>query len=72
MSDIDVAKILALPVEDRLRLVELIWASITAEPSSVPLSETDRAIIDERLAEHVRDPDDVVTREHVLGEAHRS
>jgi putative addiction module component (TIGR02574 family) len=69
MDDIDLAAILALPVEDRLRLIELIWASIAAEPSAVPLSEADRAIIDECLAEHARDPGDVVTREQVLAEA---
>jgi putative addiction module component (TIGR02574 family) len=71
MSDTDVAEILELPVEERLRLVELIWASIAAEPQAVPLSEAHRAVIDERLAEHGRTPDDVVTREHVLAEARR-
>jgi putative addiction module component (TIGR02574 family) len=63
MSDADVAEILKLPVEERLRLVELIWASIAAEPSAVLLSDAERAIIDECLEEHERSPDDVITRE---------
>jgi putative addiction module component (TIGR02574 family) len=71
MSDAEVAQILKLPVEERLRLVELIWESIAAEPSSVSLADAHRTVIDERLAEHDRDPDDVVTRDQVLAEARR-
>ena len=71
MSDTDVAEILKLPAEERLRLVEIIWASLVAEPSSVPLGGAHRAMIDERLAEHERNPDNVVTRDEVLAEARR-
>lgn len=71
MSDTDVAEILKLPAEERLRLVEIIWASLVTEPSSVPLGDAHRAIIDERLAEHERNPDDVVSRDEVLAEARR-
>jgi len=71
MSDSDIAEILKLPVEERLRLVELIWESIAANPSAVSLSDAHRAVIDERLAEHARDPDDVVSRDEVLAEARR-
>jgi putative addiction module component (TIGR02574 family) len=71
MSDTDIAEILRLPVEERLRLVQLIWESVAADPSSVPLGDAHRAIIDERLAEHERNPDDVVTRDEVLAEARR-
>jgi putative addiction module component (TIGR02574 family) len=71
MSDTDVAEILKLPVEERLRLAELIWESLVAEPSGVPLGDAHRAVIDERLAEHERNPDDVVSRDQVLAEARR-
>lgn len=71
MSDTDVAEILKLPAAERLRLVEIIWASLVKEPASVPLGDAHRAIIDERLAEHERSPDDVVSRDEVLGEARR-
>ncbi len=71
MSDTDVAEILKLPAEERLRLVEIIWASLITEPSSVPLGDAHRAIIDERLAEHERSPEDVVSRDEVLAEARR-
>jgi putative addiction module component (TIGR02574 family) len=71
MSDADIAEILKLPPEERLRLLELIWESLAATPSAVPLGDAHRAVIDERLAEHARNPDDVLTRDEVLAEARR-
>lgn len=62
MSGTDIAEILNLPVEERLRIVELIWDSIAADPSALPVGDAHRAVIDERLAEHARDPYDVLTR----------
>jgi putative addiction module component (TIGR02574 family) len=61
MSDADVAEILKLPPEERLRLVELIWESLCATPSAVPLSDAHCAAVEEELAEHRRNPDDVLT-----------
>ena len=54
-----------------MRLAEIIWASLAAEPSAVPLGDAHRAIIDERLAEHERNPCDVVSLEEILKEARR-
>ena len=71
MSDADVAEILKLPPEERMRLAEIIWASLASDASSVPLGDAHRAVIDERLAEHERNPDDVVSRDEVLAEARR-
>jgi len=71
MSDTDIAEILRLPIDERLRLVELIWESIAADPAAIPLSDAHRAVIDERLAEHERNPDDVVARDEVIAAARR-
>jgi putative addiction module component (TIGR02574 family) len=71
MSDADVAEILKLSPEERLRIAEIIWESLAADPSSVPLSDAHRAAIDERLSEHERDPNDVVSKDDVLREARR-
>lgn len=71
MSNADVAEILKLPPEERLRLAEIIWASLACDPASVPLGEAHRSVIDERLAEYERNPDDVVSRKQVLAEARR-
>jgi putative addiction module component (TIGR02574 family) len=69
MSNTDVGEILKLPAEERLRLVELIWESLLAKPSEVPLSDAHREVIDERVAEHERTPDDIVPRHDVLAQA---
>jgi putative addiction module component (TIGR02574 family) len=71
MSDTEVAEMLELPAEERLRLMELLWESLSAEAPAVPLGDAHRAVLDERLAEHARKPDDVVTRDQVLAEARR-
>ena len=71
MSDADIAEILKLPPEERLRLVELIWESLSAKPAAVPLGDAHRAAIDEELAAHRRNPDDVVTLEEVLSEVRK-
>lgn len=71
MSDVDIAEILKLPPEERLRLLEVIWESLAANPSAVPVGDAHRAVIDECLAEHARNQDDVLTREEVLAEARR-
>ena len=71
MSNADIAEILELPAIERLRLVELIWESLAAEPSEVPLSDAHRAAIDERVAEHERNPGDVLARDEVLAHARR-
>ena len=71
MSDADIAEILKLPPEARLRLAEVIWASLAAEPSTVPMGDAHRQVLDERLAEHQKSPDDVVSRDQVLADARR-
>ena len=51
-------EILRLPAEERLQLVEDIWASLAASPESVPVPEWHRELLDDRLA----DPDEQPTR----------
>ena len=72
MSDADIAEILKLPVEERLRLVELIWESLRLTPSDLPLSEAHRAAVDEEIADHQRDPKNVLTLEEVLSGIRKS
>ena len=66
MSDFDVAKLLRLPAEEKLRLIELIWESLSASVFALPLSDAHRTAIEEALAEHHQAPDDVLTPEQVM------
>lgn len=72
MSDADIAEILKLPAEERLRLVELIWESLRSTPGDLPLSEAHRAAVDEELADHQREPNDVLTLEEMLSGIRKS
>ena len=68
MSDADLAEILKLPAEEKLRLVELLWESLSASPSAIPLGDAHRAAVDAALAEHRQNPDDVLTFDQVVSE----
>jgi putative addiction module component (TIGR02574 family) len=67
-----VAEILALPVEDRVRLVEAIWDSISAVPEALPLTEWQKEELDRRLAELEADPDAGSTLEEVFARIRRA
>jgi putative addiction module component (TIGR02574 family) len=55
-NGIPMSEVLALPVEDRLRLVQEIWDSIAAVPQAITLTDAQRAELDARLAAHRRNP----------------
>ena len=52
-----VAEILALPVEERVQLVDVIWDSISVVPEALPLTQWQRDELDRRLAEFESDPE---------------
>lgn len=56
-SDALLRKILALPAEERMRLLEQIWDSLAANESDVPVPDWHIAELDRRLA----DPDERAT-----------
>lgn len=67
-----VAEILALPVEDRMRLVEAIWDSISAVPEALPLTEWQKQELDRRLAEMESDPEAGGSLEEVFARIRRA
>ncbi|MFO1298863.1 MAG: addiction module protein [Burkholderiaceae bacterium] len=54
-----------LDVDDRLALVEEIWASICADAERFPLSVSQRAELDRRVADDDEFPEDVVPWDEV-------
>ena len=68
MTDASIAEILKLSAEEKLRLMDLLWESLSATPDNVPLGDAHRQALDEALAEHRATPDDVVTLDQVLAE----
>jgi putative addiction module component (TIGR02574 family) len=67
-----VAEILALPVEDRVRLVEAIWDSISAIPDAITLTDWQKRELDKRLAEYEAEPDAGATLEEVFARIRRA
>ena len=57
-----------LSIDERILLVEDIWDSIVAEEESVPLTDSQRELLDERLAKYEANPDDVLTWDEVMQE----
>lgn len=67
-----IAEILALPVAERMRLVEAIWDSISSVPESLPLTQWQKDELDRRLAEFEADPDAGATLEEVFARIRRA
>ena len=59
------AKINALPIEDRLRLVHEIWDGIAAEKPVIELSDAQRQELDRRISAYEANPENVLTWEEV-------
>lgn len=56
MSNISVVEILELPVQERIKLVELIWDSVAAVPEAVEISPELKAELEARLKEFDANP----------------
>ena len=56
----------ALPLQDRLKVVEAVWDSIDEDSSEVPLTSEQRAELDRRMAAHEANPDSALTWDQVL------
>ena len=58
-----------LNVDERLALVEEIWATICADAKAFPLSDAQRAELDRRVADDDAFPDDVAPWDEVKASA---
>ncbi len=54
-----VAQFRELSSDEKIRLVQELWNEIADEVSRLPLSESQRRLLDERLADEEQNPDDV-------------
>ena len=62
-----------LSIAERLELVEDLWDSIAQEAGTetLPLTEDEKVMLDERLAEHERNPRDVQSWDEVKARLHK-
>ena len=66
-----VAEILALPIAERMRLIDAIWDSISVVPEALPLTQWQKDELDRRLAEFEADPDSGASLEEVFARIRR-
>ena len=57
MNTISITDILGLPIQDRIRLVELIWDSVAAVPDALEISPELKTELDARLEEFEANPE---------------
>ena len=63
------AEIIALPVDERIQLVQAIWDSIATDAGHSELTEAQRQELARRLSDDQADPDDVIPWEVIKAEA---
>ena len=56
MKPINLTDVLALPIAERLKLVEAIWDSIAEVPEAIAVTPAQQTELDRRLDEYMRDP----------------
>ena len=54
-----VSRFRKLSSDDKIRLVQEFWDEIAEEVAHMPLTESQKRLLDERLADEERNPDDV-------------
>ncbi len=67
-----VAEILELPIEERIKLLEAIWDSISVLPDAIPLTTWQREELDRSLAEYEANPDSGITMQDVFARLRHS
>lgn len=65
----ELADILRLPVNERIKLVEDIWDSIALESGAVDITPEQRAELDRRIEEYEKDPTGNIPWETIKAEA---
>ena len=50
------SSVVKLSVQERIKLIELIWESISEFPDAIPLSEEQSKELDKRLEDYERNP----------------
>ena len=53
---IDLAKVLALPVAERIEIAQSIWDSVAAVPEAVQLTDSQRSELEKRLQAYRENP----------------
>lgn len=61
-----------MPADEQIRLVQDLWDTIAERPASVPVPDWHYEELERRVADHQRDPTDVVTLDELKAKLIRS
>lgn len=64
MDEIKMSNVLKLTVTERIKLVEMIWDSISEFPEAIPLTEKQSEELDIRLEDYEKNPGGNISWEH--------
>jgi len=56
MNNINFSELAELPVQERIRLVEALWDTITEYPESIELSPAERRELNRRMEAYLKNP----------------
>jgi putative addiction module component (TIGR02574 family) len=71
MSAAVLDEILKMSVEDRIRLVEEIWETVSSDPGALPVTDAQKQELDRRLDDLDRNPESGRTWEEFRSELER-
>ena len=63
------AQVKTLSIDDRIRLVQAIWDSISTEPEQLELTASQQLELSRRLADHESNPQAVVSWQEIKAQA---
>jgi putative addiction module component (TIGR02574 family) len=69
--DVPIDKLRALPLEQRLEIIEALWESVESEAGPYPISDEFADELDRRFQEHVDDPGSSISWDQVRAEIRR-
>jgi len=58
MENVSISDVFQLPIEERIRLAQAIWASVASSPDQVPLTAAQVKELDRCYDEYLSDSDD--------------
>ena len=61
MTLVDLQKVKALSVHEKLELVDEIWKSVAAHPEQLEVTQEEKEILDQRWADFVQNPSSALT-----------
>ena len=58
MESVSFSEVFQMPVADRIRLAQALWDSVARDPDQIPITDTQKALLDEYYAEYQANPNE--------------